>query len=57
MGKSKKNTIADIELPKKRGRLAGAKTYNKQTLYKLVTQYIYTNAPSPTAVRLITLQT
>ena len=39
MGKSKKNTIADVEQPKKRGRLAGAKTYNKQTLYKLVKQY------------------
>ena len=39
MGKSKKNIIADIELPKKHGRLAGAKTYNKQTLFKLVKQY------------------
>jgi hypothetical protein len=37
MGKSKKNTIADIE-PKRRGR-AGAKTYDKNTLYNLVKQY------------------
>jgi len=36
MGKSKKNTVAGIELPKKRGRLAGAKTYNKQTLHNTV---------------------
>ena len=43
MGKSKKNTIADIEVPKRRGRAAGAKTQNKKTLYKLVKQYKPTN--------------
>ena len=43
MGKSKKNTIADVEVPKRRGRAAGAKTYNKKTLYKLVKQYKPTN--------------
>ena len=40
MGKSKKNTIADIEVPKRRGRAAGA---NKKTLHKLVKQYKPTN--------------
>jgi len=43
MGKSKKNTIADVEVPKRRGRAAGAKTYNKKTLYKLVKQFKPTN--------------
>ena len=39
MGKSKKNTIADIDVPKRRSRAAGAKIYNKKTLFKLVKQY------------------
>ena len=43
MRKSKTKTIADIELPKRRDRAAGAKAYNKNTLYKLVKQYKPTN--------------
>jgi hypothetical protein len=39
MGKSKSIVTNNEELPKKRGRQAGAKTYNQQTLYKLVDQY------------------
>jgi hypothetical protein len=43
MGKSKSNSIGKEELPKRRGRMAGAKTYNKPTLLKLVSQYKPTN--------------
>ena len=39
MGKSKSIVTNNEEPPKKRGRQHGAKTYNQQTLYKLVEQY------------------
>ena len=39
MGKSKSSRDVEPEPPKKRGRQAGAKTYSKQTLYKLINQY------------------
>ena len=39
MEKSKAIITNNEESPKKRGRQAGAKTYNQQTLYKLVEQY------------------
>ena len=39
MGKSKSNVSNTDEPPKKRDRQAGAKTYNQQTLYKLVDMY------------------
>ena len=38
MGKSKSNNIGKEELPKRRGRMVRAKTYNKPTLLKLVSQ-------------------
>ena len=43
MGKTKKNTIENIDQPKRPGREAGDKTYNKQTLYKLVKKSKLTN--------------
>ena len=39
MGKSKTIVSNYEEPPKKRGRQHGAKTYNQQTLFKLVEQY------------------
>jgi cobalamin biosynthesis protein CobT len=39
MVKTKNNISGDIDPPKRRGRVTGAKTYNKQTLFKLVQQY------------------
>ena len=39
MVKTKNNISGDIDPPKRRGRVTGAKTYNKQTLFKLIQQY------------------
>ena len=39
MGKSRTIGSNDEEPPKRRGRQAGAKSYNQQTLYKLIVEY------------------
>ena len=39
MVKTKNNISGDIDPPKSRGRVTGAKTYNKHTLFKLVQQH------------------
>jgi hypothetical protein len=39
MGKSRTIGNNDEEPPKRRGRQAGAKSYNQQTLYKLIVEY------------------
>ena len=43
MGRTRHIDISDQDMPKKRGRMTGAKTYNKPTLYKLVAQFKPTN--------------
>ena len=43
MGKQSRKEIVYEEPPKKRGRQAGAKTYNKQTVFKLISQLKPTN--------------
>ena len=39
MLKTKNNISGDMDPPKRHGRVTGAKTYNNQTLFKLVQQY------------------
>ena len=43
MGKQSRKEVVYEEPPKKRGRQAGAKTYNKQTVFKLISQLKPTN--------------
>jgi hypothetical protein len=43
MGRTRHIDIGDQDMPKKRGRMTGAKTYNKPTLYNLVAQFKPTN--------------
>ena len=43
MGRTRHVDIGDQDMPKKRGRMTGSKTYNKPTLFKLVAQLKPTN--------------
>ena len=43
MGKTKSSHTEDEEVPKKRGRQSGAKSYNKTTLFKIISQFKPTN--------------
>jgi len=43
MGRTKSSHTEDEELPKKRGRQSGAKSYNKTTLLKNISQVKPTN--------------
>ena len=43
MGKTKSSHTEDEQVPKKRGRQSGAKSYNKTTLLKNISQFKPTN--------------
>ena len=56
MGRTRHNDSGDQDMPKKRGRMTEAKTYNKPTLFKLVAQFKPNNMVLWSTIRVLLIR-